>query len=95
MADGSTRLNLTISRLMRVALEVLAAERGLPPTTLGASLMHQALARTMQRDDVQARVAKEEAYRTRDQWVADRYAETAVANALAASGVAADDRQSE
>lgn len=78
----ATRVNVTVSREMTVALEVLAAKSGLTVTTQAMVLLRQALDRTIASEAVQIRVKQEEAFRTRDQWLEDQSTGAYVHNAV-------------
>jgi len=85
---STTRLGVTVSREMTIALEVLAAKSGLALTTQAMVVLRQGLDRTIASDPVQIRLRQEEAFRTRDEWLSDQSRDTFVANALvAAEGV--------
>jgi len=91
MAKRAQRLNVTVSREMTVALEVLAAKTNLSLTTQAMVTLRQALHQTIMSDGVQLRLRQERALQTREDWLADRTSDTYVANALsAAQGEAAD-----
>lgn len=87
----SSRLGITVSREMTIALEVLASKSGLALTTQAMVLLRQALDRTIASDPVQIRLKQEQAFRTRDEWLSDQSTETFLTNAVAtAEGVAND-----
>ena len=78
----ATRLSLTVSREMTIALEVLCAKSNLGLSTQAMVLLRQALDRTIQSDPVQLRVRQDRAFQTRDEWLSDTTTDTFVANAL-------------
>lgn len=78
----ATRVNVTVSREMTIALEALAAKSGLTLTTQAMVLLRQALDRTIATEGVQIRLKQEEAFRTRDQWLDDMSTGTFVHNAV-------------
>jgi len=78
----ATRVNVTVSREMTIALEVLAIKSGLTLTTQAMVMLRQALDRTISSDAVQIRLKQEEAFRTRDEWLADQSTGTFVHNAV-------------
>ena len=78
----ATRINLTVSLEMTIALEALAAKSGLSLTTQAMVMLRQALDRTIQSEAVQIRIKQEEAFRTRDQWLADQSTGAFVHNAV-------------
>lgn len=82
MARKQERVNVTINRDMRVALEVLAAKSNLGFATQAMVMLRQALDRTIQSDAVQLRIKQEETFRTRDEWLRDQTTNTFVTNAL-------------
>lgn len=82
MARKQQRVNVTLNREMRVALEVLSAKSNLGIATQAMVLLRQALDRTIQSEPVQIRVKQEQAFRTRDEYLADMQADTYVSNAL-------------
>lgn len=91
MKRRSSRLNLTVSHEMTVALEVLSAKTGLQLATQAMVLLRQALDRTIASEPVQLRIRQDAAFRTRDQWLQDTQTDTYVHNALAAAEETADD----
>jgi len=78
----ATRINLTVSLEMTVALEILASKSGLSLTTQAMVLLRQALDRTISSEAAQIRIRQEEAFRTRDQWLADQSTGAYVHNAV-------------
>jgi len=78
----ATRLSLTVSREMTIALEILASKTNLGITTQAMVLLRQALDRTISSDAVQFRVKQDRAFQTRDEWLSDTTTDTFVANAL-------------
>jgi len=78
----ATRLSLTVSREMTIALEVLCAKSNLGLSTQAMVLLRQALDRTISSDAVQLRVRQDRAFQTVDEWLADTTTDTFVANAL-------------
>jgi hypothetical protein len=85
MKRMSYRIGITVTREMRVALEVLAARTGLAVTTQAMVLLRQALDRTMASDAVQIRLKQERAFRTREDWLLDQQTETYVERAASAA----------
>lgn len=85
MSKPSYRVNVTVNREMRVALEVLAAKSNLPVTTQAMVLLRQSLDRTIASDPVQIRLKQEQAFRTRDEWLHDQANDTYVSKAVAAA----------
>lgn len=75
---------VTVSREMTIALEVLAAKSGLAPSTQAMVVLRQGLDRTIQSEPVQIRLRQEQAFRSRDEWLADQSTETFVSRALEA-----------
>lgn len=75
------RLSLSLSALMRLALEDLAERSGNPPTTQATLLLRQALHQTMQSDKVQQAYRSYRAQRGRDGWLADTMQEHAIETA--------------
>lgn len=91
MRKASYRLGVTVSREMRVALEVLAGKSGLALTTQAMVVLRQALDKVIQSGPVQTRLGQDRAFASRDDWLMDRQTETYVSNALAAAeGTATD-----
>lgn len=87
----ANRLQVTVSREMTIALEVLAAKSGLGVATQALVVLRQGLDRTISSDPVQIRLKQEQAFRTRDEWLADMGTETFLNNALqTAEGEATD-----
>ena len=78
----ATRINLTVSLEMTIALEILAAKSGLSLTTQAMVMLRQALDRTITSEAAQIRIKQEEAFRTRDQWLADQSTGAFVNNAV-------------
>lgn len=85
MKRRSSRLNLTVSHEMTVALEILAAKSGLALTTQAMVCLRQALDRTITSDAAQLRIKQDRAFRTRDEWLTDTQTDAFVNNALAAA----------
>lgn len=85
MKRRSSRLNLTVSHEMTVALEMLSAKTGLALGTQAMIVLRQALDRTIQSEAAQLRIAQDRAFRTRDEWLADQTTDTYVSRALAAA----------
>jgi len=81
-ANKPRRVNLTITREMRIALDVLCSKSGLRPTTQATVILRQALDRTIQSAAVQMTLSQERAFRTRDEWLADQQDERLVELAL-------------
>lgn len=91
MGVKNTRLNLTVSYPMRVALEVLAERTGLGVATQATVLLRQALDRTMQTDAVRRRVASHNAQRNHATWLEDTVTEHATeATFVASVGITTD-----
>lgn len=82
MSKHQQRVNVTVNREMRVALEVLCAKSNLGVATQAMVLLRQALDRTIQTEAVQIRVRQEQAFRTRDEYLSDMQNDTYVKNAL-------------
>ena len=78
----TTRLAVTISREMVIALEVRSAKSGLPLATQAMAILKQGLDPTIASDAVQLRLRQERAVQTRDAWLGDVTSETFVANAV-------------
>lgn len=74
----STRIQVTLSFPMTVALEVLALRNGHTPSGQAAVSLRAALARTMETEEVQKRVRAHNARRDRATWLADTVTEHAV-----------------
>jgi hypothetical protein len=90
MANGkATRLNLTVSFPMRVALEVLAERSNLGVATQAMVLLRQALDRTMNTEEVRRRVASHVAQRGATTWREDTVIEHATETAFTQFGNAA------
>ena len=85
MAKRAQRLNVTVSREMTIALEVLASKTNLSLTSQAMVVLRQALHQTIQSDGVQLRLRQERALQTREDWLQDRGSETYVSNALKAA----------
>ena len=85
MKRATTRLNLTVNREMRVALEALSSKTGLAVTTQAMVVLRQALDRTIASEAVQLRIRQDAAFRTRDQWLLDTQTDAFVHNAIAAA----------
>jgi len=86
----ATRLSLTVSREMTIALEVLCAKSNLGLSTQAMVLLRQGLDRTINSDAVQLRVRQDRAFQTRDEWLADTTTDTFVQNAMLEAGVNED-----
>jgi hypothetical protein len=69
MSKQTSRLNLTVSHQMRVALEVLAARTGLGVATQATMMLRQALDRTITTPEVQRRMASHNAQRNHAAWL--------------------------
>lgn len=82
MKRANYRVGITVSREMRVALDVLAGKSGLALTTQAMVLLRQALDRTIQSEPVQIRLKQEQAFRSRDEWLLDQQTDTYVKNAV-------------
>jgi hypothetical protein len=89
----ATRLSLTVSREMTIALEILASKTNLGITTQAMVLLRQALDRTISSEAVQYRVKQDRAFQTRDEWLADTTTDTFVANALLEAGGKTDETE--
>lgn len=87
----SQRYMVTVNREMTIALEVLSAKSGLAPSTQAMVILRQGLDRTIASEAVQLRLRQEQAFRSRDAWLADQSADTFVANALSAAEGEGDD----
>jgi len=70
-----SRVYVTVTREMRVALEWLSERSGLAPTTQAMVLLRQALDRTINGREVQERIKSERAQRTSGQWNNDQHLE--------------------
>jgi len=82
----ATRLSLTVSREMTIALEVLCAKSNLGLSTQAMVLLRQSLDRTISSDAVQFRVKQDRAFQTRDEWLADATTDRFVEIAMQESG---------
>lgn len=82
----ATRLGITVSREMTIALEMLAVKTGLSLTTQALVILRQGLDRTINSEPVQIRLKQERAFRTNEDWLADQSTETFVNNALIKAG---------
>ncbi len=78
----TTRLGVTVSREMVIALEVRSAKSGLALATQAMVILKQGLEPTIASDGVQLRLRQERALQTRDAWLSDVTTETFVANAV-------------
>lgn len=77
-ASDRLRVNLTVSRHMLVALDHLASRNGISLTTQATMLLRQALARTMETEEVKARVRAHNANRNHATWLLDTSMEHAI-----------------
>ncbi len=83
MADSkTTRLGVTVSREMVIALEVRSSKTGLALATQAMVILRTALEPTITSDAVQARLKQERRFQTRDAWLSDVTTETFVENAV-------------
>jgi hypothetical protein len=80
--SGSHRIQVTVSREMRVALSLLAARSSIGLATQATAMLRQALDRTIESEACKKLLAAETAYRTAAQWRADQYEEREVDRAV-------------
>ncbi len=78
----TTRLGVTVSREMVIALEVRSAKTGLALATQAMVILRTALEPTIASDGVQIRLREERQFQTRDAWLSDVTTETFVENAV-------------
>ncbi len=77
-----TRLQVTVSREMVIALEVRSQKTGLALATQAMVILKTALEPTIASDGVQLRLRQERALQTRDAWLSDVTTDTFVQNAV-------------
>ncbi len=83
MANSKTsRLGVTVSREMVIALEVRSQKTGLALATQAMVILKTALEPTIASDAVQIRLRQERPFQTRDAWLQDVTTETLVENAV-------------
>jgi uncharacterized protein YutE (UPF0331/DUF86 family) len=75
---------VTISPAMTVALEILSERSALPVATQATAVLRAALDRTIHSAECQDRLRAKTAFRTRYEWLADRYADVEAETALQA-----------
>lgn len=78
----TTRLGVTVSREMVIALEVRSSKTGLALATQAMVILRTALEPTIASDPVQIRLKQERLFQTRDAWLSDVTTETFVENAV-------------
>lgn len=69
--QSRNRLQLTLSTDMRIAVEHLARERGIPASSVATMLLRGALDRTINSGPVQQLIKQHVAQRTRQEWEVD------------------------
>jgi hypothetical protein len=75
------RIQVTVSREMRIALSILAARSNIGMATQATALLRQALDRTIESAECKRLVAEAKLYRPVRDWKADQYEEAEVERA--------------